>query len=119
MKSFKCEKALTDMLLLSGIDFLKIVWSRFSKYYFAKIEHRFIKRLRGFSEGDPKRPVGDAFSGIEENVFCTDNNCDAPKVNKRASKQNGQWFSTYDRDHDLYCRYDWLYFKCDAYDSRL
>lgn len=76
----------------------------YEKFQVRKGVNGYAITLRGFSEGDPKRPVGDAFSGIEENVFCTDNNCNAPKVNKRASKQNGQWFSTYDRDHDLYCR---------------
>ena len=56
-------------------------------------------------EDNKDLPVHDAFSGVTENFLCRGRNCPNRRENRQNSKQNGQMFTTKDRDNDNYCRY--------------
>lgn len=49
-------------------------------------------------------PVRDSFAGVNENFLCRGNHCPAKRDNRKNSRQNGQMFTTKDRDNDNYCK---------------
>jgi len=49
-------------------------------------------------------PVRNAFAGVNENFLCRGRNCPGRSEIRKNTKQNGQMFTTKDRDNDKYCR---------------
>ena len=92
-------------------------WAKYGTFMYELSQLRIMKILRvsdidfGYRltvknfEDNEDLPVHDAFAGVTENFLCRGRNCPNRRENRQNSKQNGQMFTTKDRDNDNYCRY--------------
>ncbi|CAG5106546.1 Oidioi.mRNA.OKI2018_I69.chr1.g2891.t1.cds [Oikopleura dioica] len=78
-------------------------WAKYGTFMVSDIDFGYRLTVKNF-EDNKDLPVHDAFSGVTENFLCRGRNCPNRRENRQNSKQNGQMFTTKDRDNDNYCR---------------
>jgi len=78
-------------------------WAKYGTFLVSHRDFGYNLTIKNF-EDNKDIPVRDAFAGVNENFLCRGNHCPAKRENRKNSRQNGQMFTTKDRDNDNYCK---------------
>ncbi|CBY42385.1 unnamed protein product, partial [Oikopleura dioica] len=78
-------------------------WAKYGTFRVSHQDFGYTLKINNF-EDNKDIPVRNAFAGVNENFLCRGRNCPGRSEIRKNTKQNGQMFTTKDRDNDKYCR---------------